>query len=198
MSRNRKREEFMSGKARYRGPNRVVMLIFVLVAAVGIVTALQLTKDTAPVSRNWEGGSYNIGYNPDFNGQIISMTDTKLELEGESYLFTVDEVEKAKLIFARTDYKYQQGNNKAVMAFVSPAGRIVLAMAMCEPCRSERFHIEGNDLVCDTCGTRWQLADLHGIIGGCVDYPPEELPYVVKNGMLYFDTSDVKEWQPRI
>ncbi|WP_460001777.1 Fe-S-containing protein [Paradesulfitobacterium aromaticivorans] len=43
---------------------------------------------------------------------------------------------------------YRYGN----AAYLTPAGRVMVASSFCEPCYSRRFHIEGDVLVCNTCG----------------------------------------------
>ncbi|GAW93754.1 Fe-S-containing protein [Calderihabitans maritimus] len=191
-----KRKEFLSGEKRYRGPNRVVLLVFGLVAVVGVAWFVMATRDTAVVPRRYEGGTYNIGRSVSYKGQVISMTDIENRVENGKIIIPLQEVIDNKIIY--TEYTAPNGEVKAVTSFITPAGRVVVAIAMCEPCRSQRFRIEDNILVCETCGTRWYLNDLRGISGGCPQYPPEELPYEVKEGLIYFDEEIVKEWQPRI
>jgi hypothetical protein len=41
------------------------------------------------------------------------------------------------------------GNILPLMAYVAPSGRLLVATSFCEPCRSTRFHFDGNALVCD-------------------------------------------------
>jgi len=194
-NREQKREEFISGKQRYRGPNRVVFVIAILIAVVGVGWFAFLTRDTAALPRRYKGGTYNIGETPAYKGKTISMTDIGNEVQDGKVIISLGEVVKNHIIYT----EYENGDEpKAITSFITPAGRLVVAIAMCEPCRSQRFHIESNILVCDTCGTRWYLNDLRGISGGCPQYPPEELPYEVKDGKVYFSEDIVKEWQPRI
>ncbi|MBO8167856.1 MAG: DUF2318 domain-containing protein [Thermoanaerobacteraceae bacterium] len=193
--RQEKREEFVSGSQKYRGPNRVVILVFVLIAVVGVGWFAFATRDTAVLPKRYEGGNYNIGKTPDYDGKTISMTDIENVVKDGKLIILLDEVIENKIIY--TEYS-KNGKRNAVTSFITPAGRLVVAMAMCEPCRSERFHIEDNVLVCDTCGTRWYLNDLRGISGGCLQYPPEELPYEVRNGQILVPEDIVREWEPRI
>jgi len=190
-----KKEEFISGKRRYRGPNRVVIAVFVLVAVVGVSWFTFLTRDTAVLPKRYEGGNYSVGNTPKYKGKTISMTDIENKVEKGKVVLSLDEIVDNHIIYS--EYA-SEGNRRAITSFVTPAGRLIVAVAMCEPCRSERFHIEGYQLVCETCGTRWWLNDLRGISGGCPQYPPEELPYEVKDGKVYVPEDIVKEWQPRI
>lgn len=191
-----KRQEFLSGKSLYRGPNRVVLIIVALVAVVGVSIFYLSTRDTAVVPRRFEGGTYNIGRSMDYKGQVISMTDIENQVQNGKMLLDLDQVVEHKLIY--TEYQKPNGDYRAVTAYVSPAGRVVVGIAMCEPCRSERFRIEDNILVCETCGTRWYLNDLRGISGGCPQYPPEELPYEVEDGIISIPAEIVENWEPRI
>lgn len=194
---DKKREEFLSGEARYRGPNRVIFLVFGLVAVVGIAWFVLATRNTAEVPRRWEGGNYNVGRTFNYKNQVISMTDIENKTENGKILISLDQVIESKIIYTETKYELN-GVPKALTAMVTPAGRLIVALAMCEPCRSQRFHIDDNILVCDTCGTRWLLNDLRGLSGGCPEYPPEELPYEVKDGTIYVPEGIVRDWQPRI
>lgn len=194
-STDEKREEFLSGKQRYRGPNRVVILVFLLVAVVGVTAFVQLTRSDVEVPRRWQGGTYNIGRPVDYKGKVISQTDIPLQLQDGKILVPVDQVIKNSIVYI----DYPQGKNaRALASFITPSGRLVVAVGMCEPCRSKRFHIDGNVLVCDTCGTRWLLADLKGLSGGCPQYPPEELPYEVQDGVAIVDEALLRDWTPRI
>lgn len=91
-----------------------------------------------------------------------------------------------------------QGNKLALLAYVAPSGRLVVATAMCEPCRSTVFHIEGRQLVCDTCYTRWDLNTLKGVSGGCTDYPPSEVAVTVQGDSVTIPTAALEAWAPRI
>lgn len=194
-NREQKREEFISGEQRYRGPNRVIFVVAILVAVVGVGWFAFMTRDTAALPKRYEGGNYNIGETPNYKGKTINMTDIENEVAEGKIIIPLDKVVENNIIYT----EYQNGDDpKAITAFITPAGRLIVSVAMCEPCRSQRFHIEGYQLVCDTCGTRWNLNDLRGISGGCPEYPPEELPYEVKDGKIYFPEDIVKEWQPRI
>ena len=107
----------------------------------------------------------------------------------------VEEVRKNKLVA----FDFQSGGKKVPLtAWVAPSGAIKTAIRMCEPCNSTSFHIEGNQLVCNTCGTRWDLESEKGISGGCTNYPPEPLPSVVDGDNVIIDQGPVLTWKPRV
>ena len=85
-----------------------------------------------------------------------------------------------------------------LLAYITPAGKLVAAVSVCEPCNSTRFHIEGNHMVCNSCSTRWDLETLKGISGGCLNYPPDTLPHEIQGGKLTIKEVDLKNWKPRV
>lgn len=96
------------------------------------------------------------------------------------------------------DFKAAAGGNVLPMlSYVAPSGRLVVATAFCEPCRSTTFHIEGNNLVCNTCFTKWDLNTLKGVEGGCTAYPPEEIAAQVQGDQVQIPTAPLEAWVPR-
>ena len=85
-----------------------------------------------------------------------------------------------------------------LLAYVSKAGSITTAVRLCEPCNSKSFHIEGDELVCNTCGTRWKTEDLSGISGGCLTYPPQKLTASEQAGRLVIPEAQLASWKPRV
>jgi hypothetical protein len=74
---------------------------------------------------------------------------------------------------------------------------VKIAVRICEPCNGFSFHIEGNQIVCDSCGTRWDLETFKGISGGCQGYPPDVLPSTQEGGKLLVEEAKVVNWKPR-
>jgi uncharacterized membrane protein len=83
------------------------------------------------------------------------------------------------------------------MAYITPSGKLVSAVSMCEPCRSTKFHIEGEEMVCNACGTRWTMEGLQGISGGCVAYPPDVLAHTIEGGKVKIQDTIILDWKPR-
>lgn len=188
-----KKREFMEKRKKRKAQNRVIIGAVVLVAIVGVALFTVLNQDTAVASR-WEGGDYNIGRQIDYSDQLITMTDVELQVEDGKVLIPLDEVIENRLVY----YEYNQGGTRLPMlSYISPSGRLVSAVAYCEPCRSESFHIDERQLVCDTCNTRWFLTDLRGLSGGCPDHPPEQMNYEVIDGMIVISEEDILSWVPR-
>lgn len=194
MSTETRKQEFLDQTTHYRGPNRVILFTFLLAAIVLVGVFYAATRREVEVPSRWEGGNYNVGRQYNYQGQVISMTDIENTYADGKIGFSLEDVKKYKITYLDI---YEGASVDALVSYISPAGRLVVAVAMCEPCRSQRFHIDNNVLVCDTCGTRWFLNDLQGISGGCPQYPPEELPYRVEDGSVTVDASLLREWAPR-
>ncbi len=44
-----------------------------------------------------------------------------------------------------------------LLAYFSPQGKVVTAVGFSDPCRSKSFHLEGSEIVCNICFSRWNL-----------------------------------------
>lgn len=108
---------------------------------------------------------------------------------------SVDEVVSKKLV--AWDYRKDRITTP-LLAYVTPSGAVKVATRMCEPCNSTSFRIEGNHLVCNACGSRWELETSKGIAGGCQGYPPEVLPSSIVDGKIVVDEQKVATWKPRV
>ena len=85
-----------------------------------------------------------------------------------------------------------------LLSYITQSGRVVTAVSMCEPCRSTRFHIEDKKIVCNACGTEWNLETLKGIQGGCLNYPPDVIPSTIEKDRIQIDEKNVTQWKPRV
>jgi uncharacterized membrane protein len=193
---SKKKKEFQEKREKRRFANRVVIGVVVVLFAFIIVSfAMRNSGDNiSTIANRWEGGTYNIGKQVDYLGKRVAMTDIELQVDKGKVMFPVEAVVDNSFIYS--EYTNER-TRLPLMAFISPSGRLVAAVSYCEPCRSESFHIDGRDLVCDSCQTKWQIADLKGISGGCKEYAPEELNYEVVDGMVVIDEADILSWVPR-
>lgn len=107
----------------------------------------------------------------------------------------LEEVKKHGLVsFA---YKGADGS-VPLLAYVTPSGNVVTAVGVSEPCNSTSFHIEANELVCDVCGTHWDLDTLSGTSGDCAANPMSILPHAVDRGRLTVKEAAIQDWKPRV
>ncbi len=133
--------------------------------------------------------------NVSYTGQTISMTDIQAKVENGKISIPFNVVLEKRLV--RFEYKGKTGV-LPLLAYITQSGRVVTAVSMCEPCRSTRFHIKGNALVCNACYTEWNLETLKGIKGGCLNYPPDPIPSTLENGLILIDEKIVADWKPRV
>lgn len=193
MQTNEIKDKFEEDKFRYKGPNKLIIVctLLVIVALVGVFY-VKSTNSSQVVSR-YKGGDYRVNETFEYKNSPVSMGDINSDIEGEKIKISLNEIKKNSLVYINV-----KGTENAMTAFFTNAGKLVVAVAMCEPCRSTRFRIDEYNLVCETCGTRWNLNDLTGLSGGCPQYAPENLPYEVKGNYVYVDKQIVYQWKPRI
>ncbi len=133
--------------------------------------------------------------NVDYTGQKISMVDIQATAKNGKITLPMDLVLEKRFV----RFEYDAGGNKIPMlAYVTPSGKVITAVSMCEPCRSTRFHIQDTTLVCNACYTKWTLDTLKGISGGCLNYPPDVIPNTIEKGVIQIDEKKATEWKPRV
>ena len=131
----------------------------------------------------------------DYAGQSIRMTDIQAKVEKGKISIPLDVVKEKKMV--RFEYE-NNGNKIPLLAYITPTGKVVTAVSMCEPCRSTRFHINDKKIVCNACATEWNLETLKGIQGGCLNYPPDVIPSTIEKDRIQIDEKIVTQWKPRV
>jgi uncharacterized membrane protein len=109
-------------------------------------------------------------------------------------ILPLDVVKEKK--FVKFDY---QGTNSSIplLAFITEDGKVVTAISLCEPCDSKDFHIQGSNLICNSCGTTWDLNNLDAISGSCGKYPPDPVPSKIVGNEIQIDEYVVTSWTRR-
>jgi len=115
--------------------------------------------------------------------------------QGGNIVLSMNEITSKK--YAIFDFK-SSSKTIPMMVYVSPSGKIVAAVRLCEPCQSTRFTLEARELVCGKCGTRWDAESLKGISGGCPDYPPAEMKSITESEKLLINETQILNWKPRV
>ena len=130
-----------------------------------------------------------------YKSQTIRMSTVDAVAGSGSIEIPVDIVKDKKIVY----FEYSKGGKKVpLMAYITPSGKLVTAVSMCEPCRSTKFHIEGDEMVCNACGTRWTLEGLQGVSGGCLAYPPDVVAHTLEGGKVKIQDAIVLAWKPRV
>lgn len=124
---------------------------------------------------------------------LIEMTDIQIDVEDGKIVLPLSEIKGNKLVY----FEYKGSTPIPLLAYIGPSGKVITAISVCEPCRSKRFHIEGETLVCNACGTVWKLETHEGISGGCPQFPPQIIPNQIGNGKVLINRDSVEKWKPR-
>jgi len=140
---------------------------------------------------------------PQTYAQSVDMTDIPSAVEDGKVVVDLDDVKKNLMVgFTYPGSQISVGGanvDMPLVAFIDNNGKLNVSVAMCEPCKSIRFHIESdNTLTCNTCGAKWNLNDMSPVSGSCAQYPPEEQEYKVKGGKITIDETVLKSWSQRV
>jgi hypothetical protein len=185
------KKEKVLGKQKRKFPWMLVSLIFVAFVLGGV--AYWLVGGSS--SNQSRIPSQKVTGRVDYIGKTVPMADVQAKVENGRISIPLDAVIEKKLV--RFEYE-GRGLKIPLLSYITLSGRVVTAISMCEPCRSTRFHIKDRAMVCNACYTEWNLEDLKGIKGGCLNYPPEVIPNTVDKGRVIIDEKVVLNWKPRV
>jgi uncharacterized membrane protein len=186
---NNKRDKVLAGsnnskKGKYFGLASVILigaLIFYVTAKPSKEEAVikeqpKVTDNvTYPASRT--DHSYSVAFAQ--NGKII---------------LPLDIVKEKK--FVKFDYVASNAT-VPLLAYLTEDGKVVTAISLCEPCDSKSFHIKGSNLICNSCGTTWDLNNLDALSGSCGKYPPDPVPSKIVGNEIQIDEYIVANWTRR-
>ncbi len=127
----------------------------------------------------------------EFPKESIRMTKYLAEVKEGFVEVPLQLVEEKKLV---SFYYSKDGEAVPLLAYATPAGNFGTIVGFSKPCQSERFHLEGNQIVCDLCITRWDLETLKGVSGDCLDHPLDKIMHVVRDGKLMIREARIQEW----
>ncbi|HZY10617.1 MAG TPA: Fe-S-containing protein [Bacteroidota bacterium] len=127
--------------------------------------------------------------------QVIEQHPIEVRLEDGKIIFPTSALLENKMVA----FEYRSENTTyPLLAFISAEGKLVTAMRICEPCNSKTYRIEGMELACGNCETRWNLNNLEGLQGSCQKFPPDPIPSVIIGNEVHIDEAIVKNWKMRI
>lgn len=161
--------------------------------SIGVAIAYSLVIQTGDGRSNSLAGAQVVD-GVEYNQQTNEMKPVSSVVRNGVIELPLQAIKDNKLV----SFSYRAGATEVpLLAYITPSGKLVTAVSMCEPCRSTKFHIEGDILVCNSCGTRWELETLRGISGGCLGYPPDALGNKVQGENVLIKVQDVLNWKPR-
>ena len=186
-----KKEKVLGEKK--RKPPWVMLSLAVIAIALGGISYWLIHGDSGANSK--VSSQPKVSEKVDYTGQTIAMTDVSVRVENGKISIPVETVLEKKMV--RFEYE-GHGVKIPLLSYVTRNGKVITAVSMCEPCRSTRFHIKGTTLVCNACGTEWNLETLKGIQGGCLNYPPDVIPSTLVKNQIQIDEKTVAQWKPRV
>lgn len=186
---NKKREKVLTPKkSTMKSANVLLMLTFIGVLFFFIFNSSTGTNkiiDAQPTVVN------EVNY-PLFPMGMVPIT---AKVENGKIIIPLDIVKDKKFV----SFSYNgSGITVPLLAYISEEGKVITAISMCEPCNSTSFHIKGSELVCNSCGTTWEVDNLEAISGSCGKYPPDPIPSVVVGNDIQINVSSVANWQRRV
>jgi hypothetical protein len=122
------------------------------------------------------------------------MSDIAATEESGSIVLSLDLLKEKKLI------RFVYGDSSSglpLLAYISGEGKVITAVSICEPCNSTTFHIQGDKIICNSCGTTWELNTLEAVSGSCGRFPPDVLPNTVVGNKVHINGQLVSRWQRR-
>lgn len=176
------------------------ILIVIILGAAYFLTS----KDTGTNQANIGGGNVPAASS---GAQVQEVTITPT-IEADKLIIKKSEVEQNKIV--KFDYEPVKLTLKSgakvpfpLLAFITPSGKLNVAVRMCEPCNGLSFSvIDGKILNCNTCGTQWDLEtnQWNGVgAQSCGSYPPEIIKNIAVNGdNVEIKIADFKDWVPRV
>ncbi len=162
-----------------------------IVVMLGVLFFDKFSTSTNPAIESQPVVSSSIDYS-DAGQQMI---DIGSKVENGKIIIPLDLIEKYRFVA----FQYTSNSTTVpLLAYIAPDGKLVTAVSLCEPCSSTRFHINGDNVVCNTCGTTWKLQNLEAVSGACGPYPPDPIPSTVVGNTVQIDVKAVANWRPRV
>lgn len=163
------------------------------VLAAAIIIFFAMSSGENPVIKKQPDVTGDVNYSSD---RVIQMYNLSSSVENGKIVIPLDVLMQKK--FVAFNYSGANGQTVPLLAYISGKGKLVTAISMCEPCNSTSFHIKGEDLICNACGTTWKVNNLEVVEGACGKYPPDPLPSTVSGNKIMIDESLAANWARRI
>jgi len=186
---NNKREKILSkSPSKFRNANIALTFGFIGVIIIYFVTTG--SKENEIIKKQPQ-----VVNSVEYPSSPTQMFTIQSKVENGKIVIPLDIVKENKFVAF-----FYSGVNSTVplLAYISEEGKIITAISMCEPCNSTTFHIKGEELICNSCGTTWNVDNMDAISGSCGKYPPDPIPSIVVGNEIQMDVSNVANWQRRI
>ena len=129
---------------------------------------------------------------PGESGRINSSV-IEARIEGPLLIVSLSEVRDKRVV---RFYDPENIQDIPVLAYVTPAGRLVTAMSISETCHSRDFYLEGENIHCANCPSYWNASSLEAY-ACCQKYYPFPIPSTILGDELRVAIEDIRSWQAR-
>lgn len=143
-----------------------------------------------------------LGQTDNFQSEQVKKVQIVAQRESNNLTVSLKDIKKYQLV--KFEYDRSQGDKEPqilpLLAYTTPSTKqLVVAVSICEPCRSTTFHLESDKTItCETCGTKWDMESLKGVSGACLDYPPDPVKTKVEKGKVLIPIEQLDQWELRI
>lgn len=129
---------------------------------------------------------------PGTSGRINS-SPVSARMEGSLMIISLKEVKERRVV---RFFDPESVQTIPIIAYLTPAGRLVTAMSISENCRSRDFYLEGENIHCAGCPSYWNASSLEAY-ACCQKYFPDPIPSTILGDEVRLDARDVRKWQSR-
>jgi|GEM_PF-358031 nitrite reductase/ring-hydroxylating ferredoxin subunit len=157
----------------------LIAIIIIAISVVAVSAGGGNTNDTQ------SAGGKNTG-NIQSNGPI-SPTWITAETQADAVSISKSELETAGMIH----FKVPAENGDLSFMGYQQNGEVNIRANVCPPCRSIGFSLDGDELVCDSCGTRFEAATGGGISGACKAFPKASVAYEITGDDIVMQATDL-------
>jgi nitrite reductase/ring-hydroxylating ferredoxin subunit len=167
----------------------LVLLLLAVAAVVAVGCTSGSTGGTNPTT-NPTGNTGNTGNTGGTGGPIQPtwIGSEVLRVEGNSLLIPTEEVASGRMLHFSLS---AGGAGKQDFMAYDLGGETYVRANVCPPCRSVGFSLDGDVLVCNSCGTRFAANTGAGISGACKDFPKAEATHAISGSDITIGVSDL-------
>ena len=119
----------------------------------------------------------------------VKQTTIKAVVSGDTVTIPLSEVEK----YGNVNFRVNTANDYYMFMAYQYGGQTYVRADVCVPCGSESFTLKNGTLVCDSCGTVFDVKTGAGIKGvtACQRYTKQPVTYEVTNGNIVMKWADM-------
>ncbi len=140
------------------------------------------TEGTNPTDNTGNTGGTGGPIRPTWIGSEV------LRVEGNSLLIPTEEVASGRML--HFSISAGEDGKQDFMAY-DLGGETYVRANVCPPCKSVGFSLDGDVLVCDSCGTRFDANTGAGISGACKDFPKAEVEKAISGSDITIGINDL-------